>query len=411
MGHGLAGVGPRWHWTRAFFWPLFYTSIFSDFCRVMVMLWEVRLQARRGFSAPRALGWMTLVYAFAGLTETPAAFRLTGSAYVAAHAVAHAFLGVLECKFWDRACPLIWGARSADGRDRCYAGRVAVVTGASSGIGLDIARALSARGAAVVAVALPGEGLRDTLRDRILGGHDRDDGRSNRGLAIEGDLSDPAFVATIVPRAVERFGRVDILVNNAGMSKHKPAFRLTRNDVRAVTQVNFLAAASLALDAVGAMLAAGRGGAIVNVSSFAADCVPPREASYAASKAALRAFTVGLWHDLQGTGIHAANVLPGPVDTAIWTTLEETTGNHARTHKWPPSLVTAAVLECVEERRFEVVAPRTAAMLFVKWLRVLAPIWYRAAMRAYDPIPPAVLAEAVAVANQQETTTKKEKDA
>ena len=61
--------------------------------------------------------------------------------------------------------------------------------------------------------------------------------------------------------------------------------------MRAVTQVNFLAAASLALDAVGAMLAAGRGGAIVNVSSFAADCVPPREASYAASKAALRAFT------------------------------------------------------------------------------------------------------------------------
>ena len=179
--------------------------------------------------------------------------------------------------------------------------------------------------------------------------------------------------------------------------------------MRAVTQVNFLAAASLALDAVGAMLAAGRGGAIVNVSSFAADCVPPREASYAASKAALRAFTVGLWHDLQGTGIHAANVLPGPVDTAIWTTLEETTGNHARTHKWPPSLVTAAVLECVEERRFEVVAPRTAAMLFVKWLRVLAPIWYRAAMRAYDPIPPAVLAEAAAAANQQETT--KEKDA
>ena len=246
-------------------------------------------------------------------------------------------------------------------------------------------------------------------------------------MALEGDLGDPAFVATVVPRALAAFGRVDILVNNAGVSKHKPAFRLTRGDVRAVTQVNFLAAAALALDAVRAMLAAGaaeqrsttrpqprRGGpgcCIVNVSSFAADCVPPRESAYAASKAALRAFTVGLWHDLQGTGVHAASVLPGPVDTGIWRTLEESTGRHARAHKWPPSLVTAAVLECVEERRFEVVAPRTSAMLLVKWLRVLAPRWYRWAMQQYDPVPAAVLREAMAGTAPGEEEETKEKDA
>ena len=64
-------------------------------------------------------------------------------------------------------------------------------------------------------------------------------------------------------------------------------------------------------------------------------------------------------------------------------------------NKWPPSLVTAAVLECIEEQRFEVVAPRTAAMLFVKWLRILTPLWYRLAMQQYDPVPPALLAEAM----------------
>ena len=87
-------------------------------------------------------------------------------------------------------------------------------------------------------------------------------------------------------------------------------------------RVNFLSAVWTTLAAIPPMLAQG-GGAIVNVSSFAALIAPPRETIYAASKAALNAWSEGLWHDLHGSGVHVAIVNPGAIETEIWGKLDE----------------------------------------------------------------------------------------
>ena len=87
-------------------------------------------------------------------------------------------------------------------------------------------------------------------------------------------------------------------------------------------RVNFLSAVWTTLAAIPPMLAQG-GGVIVNVSSFAALVAPPRETIYAASKAALNAWSEGLWNDLHGSGVHVAIVNPGAIETEIWDKLDE----------------------------------------------------------------------------------------
>ena len=104
------------------------------------------------------------------------------------------------------------------------------------------------------------------------------------------------------------------------------------------------------------MLLAGSG-TIVNVSSFAAEVVPPREALYGASKAALHAFTAGLWNDLEGSNLHAALVIPGAIDTEIWEKEDEPVAYRGR--KAPPQVVTDAIFEAIEKRRHEITAPET----------------------------------------------------
>jgi short-subunit dehydrogenase len=256
-------------------------------------------------------------------------------------------------------------------------GRVAIVTGGSSGIGLDAAEALARRGARVVAVARRADRLEALVarcREHV----------PESGL-LAGDLGDRGFLASVVPETLVRHGRLDVLVNNAAMPKHKSIQSTTPEEVEEVLRVNFLACVHLTLAALPPMLEAGEG-VIVNVSSFAARVVPPRESVYAASKAALSAFTEGLWSDLAGTGVHAGLVTPGAIDTEIWEKRDEQTGYAGRLH--PPRVVTEAILEVIEKGRFEVTAPRSASLVAARVLRLLAPGILRRALRRLDPIEP-----------------------
>jgi len=188
----------------------------------------------------------------------------------------------------------------------------------------------------------------------------------------------------VVAETVSRHGRLDVLVNNAAMPKHKPIHETGIDEVEEVLRVNFLACVRLTLAALPHMRRAGQG-AIVNVSSFAARVVPPRESIYAASKAALSAFTEGLWSDLAGTGLHAGLVVPGAIDTEIWEKRDEQTGYSGRLH--PPGVVTEAILEVIEKRRFEITAPRRSpALATARLLRLLAPGVLRRALRRMDPV-------------------------
>jgi short-subunit dehydrogenase len=268
-----------------------------------------------------------------------------------------------------------------------YRDKVVIVTGASSGIGHLTARAFAQRGATVVAAARrAGElaALIDACRHW-----------SPASEYIAGDLGDRVVAEGIVEQTVRRHGRLDVLVNNAAMAKHKHILRTTAEEAEAVLRVNFHACVWTTLVAMPAMLRQG-GGTIVNVSSFAAFVTPPREALYAASKAALNAFSAGLWHDLAGTNIHVALINPGPIDTDIWRNTDEPHRLVVRRH--PPRLVVEAIFEAIERRRYEVTVPRRSPLLLTaRVLRLLMPGVLRRGIARRDPVP----AEAIAAARTE----------
>ena len=255
--------------------------------------------------------------------------------------------------------------------------RVCIVTGASSGIGWETARALAARGDTVVAVARREERLR-ALVDAIAA-------TSPRSFHLAGDLAERAFAERIVADTVARCGRLDVVVNNAAMPMHKLATRITPDEVELTLRTNFLSCVWATSAAIPHLLRAG-GGTIVNVSSFSALVVPPREAVYAASKAALDAWTEGLWLDLAGSGIHVALVHPGPIETEIWAKRQEQSGYAGK--RWPASDVAAAIVRAIETRRHRTVVPaRNPGLVMARVLRGAAPRLLRYAMGRLDPVP------------------------
>jgi short-subunit dehydrogenase len=255
--------------------------------------------------------------------------------------------------------------------------KIVVVTGASSGIGWATARAFARRGAVVVAVA------RREDRLRRLVGLCREDAPRSEYLA--GDLGQRAFAEHVVEETVARHGRLDVLVNNAAVPKHKHVFHTSVEEAEQVMRVNFLSCLWTTFAALPQMLRQGEG-TVVNVSSFAARVVPPREAVYGASKAALSAFTEGLWNDLEGSNVHAALVVPGAIDTEIWEKLEEPPAFRGR--RVPAEQVSDAILEAVERRRREIVVPRRRLDLaMASFLRLAFPGLLRLGMRRMDPVP------------------------
>src|SRR5437867_13446268 len=190
-----------------------------------------------------------------------------------------------------------------------YRGKIVLITGASSGIGYVSAKAFAQRGAVVVGVARREDRLQQLMRECQPS--------SPQSSYIVGDLGQRACAEHVVDDTVAKHGRLDVLVNNAAISKHKQIYHMSAEEAEYVMQVNFMSCVWTTLAAIPPFLRQG-GGTIVNVSSFAAKVAPPREAIYAASKAAMNAFSEGLWNDLVGANIHVGVVNPGPIDTEIW---------------------------------------------------------------------------------------------
>ena len=268
--------------------------------------------------------------------------------------------------------------------DQRYEGQVAIITGASSGIGHAAARAFAKRGCIVVAVA-----RREALLEQLSEVTRVD---SPRSIHLAGDLGEPGFCEEIIERTISAFGRVDILVNNAAISKHKHIYHTSALEAEHVMNVNFLSAVRTTLAAIPAMLVQG-GGSIVNVSSFAAKVTPPREAIYAASKAAMNAFTEGLWNDLAGSNIHAAIVNPGPIDTEIWGKTDEPAAYDGP--RYPPEIVVDAIFEVIEKRRHEVTVPkRNASLISAQIVKAVSPATLRAGMARMEPVPSSLVENA-----------------
>jgi NAD(P)-dependent dehydrogenase (short-subunit alcohol dehydrogenase family) len=183
-------------------------------------------------------------------------------------------------------------------------GRVAVVTGASKGIGLAVVEALAAEGVRVVAGARHSSPELDKLA------------AAGSVQVVAVDLSDPVGPATLVEAAGDR---VDILVNNVGAGTPRVGGFLSVTDEEwvATLTINLLAAVRATRAALPLMLAAGRG-AIVTVSSVNAFLPDPAVIDYSAAKAALANFCKSLSKEVGGKGIRVNTVSPGPVATDLW---------------------------------------------------------------------------------------------
>lgn len=182
------------------------------------------------------------------------------------------------------------------------AGRRALVTGASRGIGAALAAELRARGADVALVARPSDDL-DRHAEAI------------GGVAYPCDLLDRDAVAGLISR-VEQDGPVDVLVNNAGMSVVGWFGDRTHDELDRVLDLNLRAPMHLCRDVIPGMLARGRGH-IVNISSMASVFSPPGLTAYGATKAGLSHFTSGLRADLRDDPITMTTVTLGSVDTEM----------------------------------------------------------------------------------------------
>jgi NAD(P)-dependent dehydrogenase (short-subunit alcohol dehydrogenase family) len=256
-------------------------------------------------------------------------------------------------------------------------GRTALVTGGGRGIGRHVAVGLAEAGARVFVASRKRSVCEETAAAIRAAGGAAD--------ALEADVAEPADCERVVREVLAAGGRLDVLVNNAAMPMHKLATRVTPEDVEQTLRTNFLSPVWTTTAAIPALRRAG-GGAIVNVSSFSALVVPPREGVYAASKAALDAWSEGLWLDLAGSGIHVALVHPGPIETEIWAKRQEQSGYTGK--RWPAEDVATAIVQAIEKRRHQVmVPPRHPGLLAARVLRTLAPRLLRFGMARLDPVP------------------------
>jgi len=189
-----------------------------------------------------------------------------------------------------------------------FAGRVAIVTGASSGIGQATAEMLVDRGARVTIFARSAGKLKTIAR------------RSENLLDVGGDIGDPAAVDRLFTETESRFGPCDILINNAGTYVARRLEEMSVGDWDSVFQVNLRGAFLASRRAMPSMIAR-RSGTIVNVASISGVLGPEKFAGFTAyntSKAALIGFTEALAVEAKEFGIRVNCVSPGSVDTKMW---------------------------------------------------------------------------------------------
>lgn len=185
------------------------------------------------------------------------------------------------------------------------AGKVAVVTGASKGIGAGIAKALAAEGAAVAVNYASSKAGADAVVEAITQA-------GGKAVAIQGDVSKADQAAGVIEAAVKAFGRLDVLVNNSGVYTFAPIEATSEELYRQMFDVNVL---GLLLTTQAAVPHLGEGASIINISSAATSLLPPTSAIYTGSKGAVDAITGVLANELGPRRIRVNAINPGMVET------------------------------------------------------------------------------------------------
>jgi 3-oxoacyl-[acyl-carrier protein] reductase len=185
------------------------------------------------------------------------------------------------------------------------AGKVAVVTGASKGIGAAIAKALAAEGASVVVNYASSKAGADAVVAAITAAN-------GRAVAVGGDVSKAADAQGIVNAAIETFGRLDVLVNNSGIYEFSPIEEITEEHFHKQFNTNVL---GVLLTTQAAVRHLGEGASIINVSSVVSRITPPASAVYSGTKGAVDAITGVLARELGPRKIRVNSINPGVVVT------------------------------------------------------------------------------------------------
>src|SRR6266851_8905281 len=192
------------------------------------------------------------------------------------------------------------------------AGHVALVTGASQGIGHACALRLAESGAAVAVAARNQEKLGQLVSAITAAG--------GKGVAFPMDVADEGQIKDGCKAAIAQFGKIDILVNNAGITRDQLVMRMKRADWDAVLNTNLTSAFLCVQQTVGSMLKQ-RWGRIINITSIFGQTGQAGQANYAASKAGLIGFTMALAREVASRTITVNAVAPGYIETAMTETL------------------------------------------------------------------------------------------
>jgi 3-oxoacyl-[acyl-carrier protein] reductase len=186
------------------------------------------------------------------------------------------------------------------------ANKVAIVTGASKGIGADIAKSLAAEGASVVVnYASSKEGADKVVAAIVANG--------GKAIAVQGDVSKQADITRLFAETKKAFGKLDILVNNAGVYAFAPLDQITEELFHSQFNLNVLGLLLTTKEA--AKYFNGEGGSVINISSAVTTLYPPGSATYTATKASVDAITVILSKELGPKGIRVNAINPGMVET------------------------------------------------------------------------------------------------
>jgi len=229
--------------------------------------------------------------------------------------------------------------------------QIVLITGATSGIGLECARAFAAGGATVIGTG------RDQERLAALG--------REVDLALTLDVTDEGQVEIAVQAALDRHGRIDVLVNNAGVGLFRPWDETSIDDMKRVMDVNVWGSVRVTNRLLPAMLAAGSG-VIVNVASVAGRRGYANHTAYCASKHAMIGWSEGLRCDLLGTGVDVVVVLPPAVRTpffenAGYMTFDE---DHPNLVPMTPGEVATGLLDATESRARTKILSTRAKVLY-----------------------------------------------